>query len=90
MATDSVARAMDLAAAGGYRSAFEILGEADEILLALESELAQIEFAIMNQAVEEEVLEVQEEEGEGQQQVEVEVGTDGEDAEVKLNEEGVE
>jgi hypothetical protein len=48
-ATDSVARAMDLAAASGYRAAFEILREADQILLDLESQLAQVEFAIMNQ-----------------------------------------
>lgn len=86
-ATDSVARAMDLAAAGGYRGSFEILGEADEILLALEAQLAQIEFAIMNQEAEGE--EGQEVDGSVAQEVDVDVSTDG-DSVVKLKEDSIE
>jgi len=93
-ATDSVARAMDLAAAGGYRTAFDILREADDILLQLEAELAQIEFAIMNQEVDAPVDEEVDFDSEGiddqdAQQVEVHVGEGGE-VEVKLKEETIE
>ncbi len=87
--TDSVARAMDLAAAGGYRGAFEILGEADEILLALEAQLAQIEFAIMNGIdASGSQADTSGDEPEAQQ-VEVEVGTDG-DSVIKLKEDSIE
>ncbi|MBT3230647.1 hypothetical protein HN358_02595 [Candidatus Uhrbacteria bacterium] len=46
-ATDEVGRAMGLAAAGGYRAAFEILREADVTLLGIEAQLVEIESAIM-------------------------------------------
>jgi len=46
-ATADVATAMNYAAAGGYRAAFDILREADTTLLDIEAQLAGIESAIM-------------------------------------------
>ncbi|MFA6131361.1 MAG: DUF5667 domain-containing protein [Patescibacteria group bacterium] len=46
-ATAKVADAMSLAAAGGYRSAFDILRTADATLLTLESNLAAVEEQVM-------------------------------------------
>ncbi len=47
-ATDKVSKAMDLKAAGGYRMAFDILRQADETLLAIEADLADIENKIIS------------------------------------------
>jgi len=101
-ATDSVARAMDLAASDGYRSAFEILREADEILLNLEAQIAEIEFAILNPELDEEesideteenesveVYEIKDEPTDEAQQVEVEINDNGE-LEIKLKDESIE
>ena len=45
---DTLSRAMDTFAAGGYRSAFDALKEVDTALLKLEVDLAQMEITIMN------------------------------------------
>ncbi|PIX62200.1 hypothetical protein CO057_03375 [Candidatus Uhrbacteria bacterium CG_4_9_14_0_2_um_filter_41_50] len=48
-ATDSVSEAMNLAAVGGYRAAFELMNEADNTLLDIEARLAVMEFAVTNE-----------------------------------------
>ncbi|MBU0614046.1 hypothetical protein KJ766_02035 [Patescibacteria group bacterium] len=62
-ATKFVPDAMNFAAQGGYRKAFELLREADTNLLELEAQLASIEFDVMQAMtpqVQEEVVEQQE------------------------------
>lgn len=71
-ATEPVADAMSLAAAGGYRSAFEIMDGVDAALLALEQELAAIEIAIMTVQLEEIEEEAVEEELEAEEVIEEE------------------
>ncbi len=46
-ATDEVPNAMNLAARGGYRDAFEILRSADTSLIQVESNLAEVEYQVM-------------------------------------------
>ncbi len=48
-AGESMNEALNLAAAGGYRSAFAIMREADNSLKAIEQQLAQIELQIMEE-----------------------------------------
>ncbi|MEK9155443.1 MAG: DUF5667 domain-containing protein [Patescibacteria group bacterium] len=48
IAVADVAPAMDTFAAGGYRSAFDVLNRADAVLRGIEATLAEIETAIVN------------------------------------------